>query len=35
VVAEEARAADRRRAVQLAAASTGIGLAVALLSLLI
>jgi hypothetical protein len=35
VVAEEARAADRRRAVQLAAASAGIGLAVALLSLLI
>jgi hypothetical protein len=35
VVAEEARAADRRRAVLLAAASTGIGIAVALLSLLV
>ena len=35
VVAEEARAADRRRAVVLAAASAAIGLAVALLSLLV
>ena len=35
VAAEEARAADRRRAVVLAAASAGIGLAVALLALLL
>jgi hypothetical protein len=35
VVAQEARAADRRRAVALAAGSAGIGLAVALLALLI